>query len=137
MTIRVLLVDDHAIVRDGLRFLLEAHRDFDVVGGVANGHDAVRAELCWRRGEEETARRVAMKPLGNDRFGAEFAVDQLGRCAYAVEAWVDHLLSWRLELARRIDFQEVLFADRREAVHRADAVDVAGDQMPAEPVGQA
>lgn len=43
MTIRVLLVDDHAIVRDGLRFLLEAHDDFAVVGGAANGRDAVRA----------------------------------------------------------------------------------------------
>jgi len=43
MTIRVLLVDDHAIVRDGLRFLLEAHDDFEVVGGAANGRDAVRA----------------------------------------------------------------------------------------------
>jgi DNA-binding NarL/FixJ family response regulator len=43
MTIRVLLVDDHAIVRDGLRFLLEAHGDFEVVGGAANGRDAVRA----------------------------------------------------------------------------------------------
>lgn len=42
MTIRVLLVDDHAIVRDGLRFLLEAHDEFDVVGGAANGRDAVR-----------------------------------------------------------------------------------------------
>ncbi|HXS52843.1 MAG TPA: response regulator transcription factor [Usitatibacter sp.] len=43
MTIRVLLVDDHAIVRDGLRFLLEAHDDFEVVGGAANGREAVRA----------------------------------------------------------------------------------------------
>jgi DNA-binding NarL/FixJ family response regulator len=42
MTIRVLLVDDHAIVRDGLRFLLDAHDEFDVVGGAANGRDAVR-----------------------------------------------------------------------------------------------
>jgi len=42
MTIRVLLVDDHAIVRDGLRFLLEAHDEFDVVGGAANGRDALR-----------------------------------------------------------------------------------------------
>ena len=42
MTIRVLLVDDHAIVRDGLRFLLEAHDEFEVVGGAANGRDAVR-----------------------------------------------------------------------------------------------
>jgi DNA-binding NarL/FixJ family response regulator len=43
MTIRVLLVDDHAIVRDGLRFLLEAHGEFEVVGGAANGREAVRA----------------------------------------------------------------------------------------------
>ena len=42
MTIRVLLVDDHAIVRDGLRFLLEANADFEVVGGAANGRDAVQ-----------------------------------------------------------------------------------------------
>jgi DNA-binding NarL/FixJ family response regulator len=43
MTIRVLLVDDHAIVRDGLRFLLEAQQEFEVVGGAANGREAVRA----------------------------------------------------------------------------------------------
>ena len=42
MTIRVVLVDDHAIVRDGLRFLLEANADFEVVGGAANGRDAVQ-----------------------------------------------------------------------------------------------
>ena len=40
--IRVLLADDHAVVRDGLRALLEAHPEIEVVGDVANGREAVR-----------------------------------------------------------------------------------------------
>jgi len=40
--IRVLLADDHAVVRDGLRALLEAQPGIDVVGDVANGREAVR-----------------------------------------------------------------------------------------------
>ncbi|MGH8687738.1 MAG: response regulator [Burkholderiales bacterium] len=39
--IRVLLVDDHAVVRDGLRALLELGEEFEVVGVAANGRDAV------------------------------------------------------------------------------------------------
>lgn len=42
MPITVLLVDDHSIVRDGLRVLLEAEGDIEVVGGAANGLEAVR-----------------------------------------------------------------------------------------------
>jgi DNA-binding NarL/FixJ family response regulator len=39
--IRVVLVDDHAILRDGLRALLEAVPDMQVVGEAANGADAI------------------------------------------------------------------------------------------------
>ncbi|MBA2350678.1 MAG: PAS domain-containing protein [Burkholderiales bacterium] len=44
---RVLLVDDHAMVRDGLRGILEGESDFQVVGEAANGIRAVEmaAEL--------------------------------------------------------------------------------------------
>ena len=41
MTVRVLLADDHAVVRDGLRALLEGARDLEVVGVAGNGRDAV------------------------------------------------------------------------------------------------
>ena len=37
MAIQVLLVDDHAVVRDGLRFLLEIQGDISVVGSASNG----------------------------------------------------------------------------------------------------
>ena len=42
MSITVFLADDHAVVRDGLRFLLDAQQDIEVVGDAANGRDAVR-----------------------------------------------------------------------------------------------
>jgi len=41
MTITVLLADDHAVVRDGLRALLESGQDLRVVGIAGNGRDAV------------------------------------------------------------------------------------------------
>jgi DNA-binding NarL/FixJ family response regulator len=40
--VRVLLVDDHEIVRQGLRAVLETHSDLDVVGEAGTAEDAVR-----------------------------------------------------------------------------------------------
>jgi DNA-binding NarL/FixJ family response regulator len=40
--ISVLLADDHAVVRDGLRALLEAQTDIEVVGDAANGREVLR-----------------------------------------------------------------------------------------------
>ena len=39
--IRVLLVDDHAMVRQGLRSVLEGYADIEVVGEASNGEEAV------------------------------------------------------------------------------------------------
>ncbi len=41
MSIKVFLADDHAVVRDGLRYILEAQAGITVVGEAANGLDAV------------------------------------------------------------------------------------------------
>jgi len=42
MTIRVLLADDHALVRQGLRALLESKPGFTVVGEASDGREAVQ-----------------------------------------------------------------------------------------------
>jgi DNA-binding NarL/FixJ family response regulator len=39
--IRVLIVDDHAVVRTGLRLLLESVEDIEVVGEAGTAHDAI------------------------------------------------------------------------------------------------
>ena len=41
--IRVLLADDHSIMRDGLRVMLEQSGEFEVVGQARDGEEAVRA----------------------------------------------------------------------------------------------
>jgi DNA-binding NarL/FixJ family response regulator len=41
-TLRILLADDHTIVRQGVRKILEEHPNWEVVGEAANGRDAVR-----------------------------------------------------------------------------------------------
>lgn len=40
-SIRVLIADDHAIVRSGVRMLLEVESDFDVVGEAMDGRQAI------------------------------------------------------------------------------------------------
>ena len=42
MKIRVLVADDHAIIREGLRVMLGNQPDMEVVGTAANGREAVR-----------------------------------------------------------------------------------------------
>jgi DNA-binding NarL/FixJ family response regulator len=42
MSVRILLVDDHPIVRQGLRTLLQAEEGFAVVGEASNGLEALR-----------------------------------------------------------------------------------------------
>lgn len=41
--IRVLIVDDHAVVREGLRTFLELQEGIEVAGEASDGHDAIRA----------------------------------------------------------------------------------------------
>jgi NarL family two-component system response regulator LiaR len=46
-TIRVLIADDHAMVREGMRRMFEREKDIEVVGEAGDGEEAVRlAEEC-------------------------------------------------------------------------------------------
>lgn len=73
--IRVLVADDHPIVREGLRALLEGQGDFQVIGEASNGQEAVDRALQMRPdvvlmdigmpdmdGFEATRRIVKMSP---------------------------------------------------------------------------
>jgi DNA-binding NarL/FixJ family response regulator len=42
MSIKILLVDDQPLFREGLRTLLSVHRDFEVIGEAGNGEEAIR-----------------------------------------------------------------------------------------------
>jgi len=48
MTIRLLIVDDHAVVRSGLKMLLENERDVEIVGEASSAAEAMEAALRLR-----------------------------------------------------------------------------------------
>ncbi len=41
MTIRILIVDDHALLREGVKHILSDHSDIEVAGEASNGSDAL------------------------------------------------------------------------------------------------
>lgn len=75
--IRVLIVDDHAILREGVRALLQLHADMEVVGEAGNGADAI--EAVGRLDPDVVLMDIAMPGLG----GIEAALElrKLGRRA--------------------------------------------------------
>ncbi|HNM38377.1 MAG TPA: response regulator transcription factor [Anaerolineales bacterium] len=48
MTIRIMIVDDHAIVRSGLKAILASQQDFELVADVGTGDAAVSASATLR-----------------------------------------------------------------------------------------
>jgi DNA-binding NarL/FixJ family response regulator len=56
MNIRIFIADDHGVLRGGLRALINAHADMEVVGEAANGPDA-------ERGIKETEPDIALMDI--------------------------------------------------------------------------
>ena len=77
MTITIFLADDHAVVRDGLRFLLEAQPDLDVIGDAGNGRETVR--LVDKHRPDIVIMDIAMPEIN----GIEATWEILQRCPSA------------------------------------------------------
>jgi chemotaxis response regulator CheB len=48
--IRLMIVDDHPVVRDGLSGMFSADQEFEVIGEAGNGADAVRRARALKPG---------------------------------------------------------------------------------------
>ena len=62
MTVRVLIADDHTLVRESLVGLLQADGDVQVVAQAANGHEAVEKALQFQ--PEVVVTDLSMSGLG-------------------------------------------------------------------------
>ena len=72
--IRVLIADDHAVLRAGLTLLLDAQSDMEVVGEAANGPDTVRRA-------QETAPHVVLLDLSMPGARSTPTIEELVRLA--------------------------------------------------------
>jgi two-component system response regulator NreC len=81
MPIRIVLADDHTILRNGLRLLLERHPDFSVVGEAANGREAV--EVATRESPHVVVMDISM-PILNGIEAARRITSELPKTAVIV-----------------------------------------------------
>ncbi|BAN36235.1 alpha amylase catalytic region [Sulfuricella denitrificans skB26] len=81
----------------------------DVFG---DGHDQLRCLLLHRPAGTKAWEEVPMTASGNDRWQASFHVAALGRHEYTVVAWVDRFLTWRHDLSRRNEADDIAIALR-------------------------
>jgi starch synthase (maltosyl-transferring) len=87
-----------------------------------DGHDQVTAMLMYRHDSATEWHKLPMKPLGNDRFRAEFTVQQLGSYLYSVSAWVDHLASWRRGLLKKYEARQDISLDLKTGALLAESM---------------
>jgi starch synthase (maltosyl-transferring) len=87
----------------GETVLVEAHC-------FADGHDRLRAVMSWQMVGDPESFEVEMTARVNDVWTAEFTPPVPGRYRYTVTAWVDHFESWRNDLTRRDDYNDIRIA---------------------------
>jgi starch synthase (maltosyl-transferring) len=75
-----------------------------------DGHDVPRVMLRWRGENEVPWNEIEMTHQGNDLWHASFTPPSPGRYLYTVMAWVDHFESWRHELERRVEADDIRIA---------------------------
>jgi starch synthase (maltosyl-transferring) len=98
----------------------------------ADGHDRLAAVLKYRRASDTRWRELPMHALPNDRWQAEFPIEELVDYHYTLEAWVDQFLTWQQDLRKRVvagqdvQVELVIGADLlASAARRASADDAA------------
>ena len=69
----------------------------------ADGHDALSALLQYRHEAHQQWTDTPMEFLGDDRWSASFPVTTVGRYRYTVSGWVDHFVTWRRDLIKKVE----------------------------------
>lgn len=77
----------------------------------ADGNEELSCRVLFRHQDESDWASTPMRPLGNDRWRAEFPVSRLGRYQYSVEGWIDSVRTWRRDLMKRIEAGQDIHVD--------------------------
>jgi len=77
----------------------------------ADGHDSLAAVITYRHEDDKAWSEIAMEPLGNDRWRAEFPVGTLGQYLYTITGWVDPFQTWYKDFLKRVAAQQDVTVD--------------------------
>jgi len=89
---------------------------------VKDGHDLLAARVCWRGPGDDAWRRVPMVyDDPSDRWSADVPLERVGRGAFTVEAWPDHVGTWASDLEKRIAAGQDVELELSEGAEMLDA----------------
>ena len=77
----------------------------------SDGHDAVAGIILYRPEASQKWSEVPLFPLVNDRWHGAFVVSELGRYVYTITGWVDHFLTWRRGMAKKVAAEQDVAVD--------------------------
>jgi starch synthase (maltosyl-transferring) len=77
----------------------------------SDGHDSLSARLLYHRAGENAWTSIAMTPRVNDRWQAEFTVNEMGSYVYTIDGWVDHFRTWQRDLKKKHEAGQDLHVD--------------------------
>ncbi len=118
---RVLVVDDHAIVRQGLRAILDTEPDIEVVGEAADGREAVRKTLALR--PDVVIMDVSMPRMNGLEATARIAKEsaEVKIVALTMHSSEEYVYSLLKAGARGYLLKESVSSDLIEAIHAVKA----------------
>jgi starch synthase (maltosyl-transferring) len=68
-----------------------------------DGHEVLGAAVRWKPRSASRWREAPLEPVGNDWWEGVFEADACGRWVFRIEAWVDRIASWQVEIRRKSD----------------------------------
>ena len=87
-----------------------------------DGHDIVAASVLFKHEKARNWDEVRMNPGLNDEWHVSFTVGKQGYYSYKVEGWIDHALTWRHGIIRKIDDHQRVTSELLEGIGFIEAI---------------
>ena len=81
---------------------------------ICDGHDLLAGELQLDAPSIGVSERMPLARQEDDRYAATFVASEVGVWAFAIEAWVDEVATWRLTTQKRLEAGQELDLALRE-----------------------
>lgn len=95
------------------------HFEADIL---CDGHDVLRAELLITPSKGKKSEIHAMTVQGNDRWQADFALNEEGNFNYQIRAWVDWPLTWLFGTRKKLADNQDISSELLEGAVYLEAV---------------